>query len=103
MEWQVSTPKHIMLYEAFGWTPPKFGHLPLIVNSDGSKLSKRQGDVHLEFYKEKGYFPETMLKFSTLMGGGFADLRPDSTKIFTMAEIKSKFDLFKVSTNPAKT
>ena len=50
-EWQVSTSKHILLYKAFGWTPPKFGHLPLIINSDGTKLSKRQGDVHVEHYK----------------------------------------------------
>ena len=50
-EWQVSTSKHILLYKAFGWIPPKFGHLPLIINSDGTKLSKRQGDVHVEHYK----------------------------------------------------
>uniref|UniRef100_A0A2C9M783 Glutamyl/glutaminyl-tRNA synthetase class Ib catalytic domain-containing protein n=1 Tax=Biomphalaria glabrata TaxID=6526 RepID=A0A2C9M783_BIOGL len=50
-EWLSSTPKHILLYKAFGWSPPKFGHLPLIVNHDGTKLSKRQGDIHVEHYR----------------------------------------------------
>ena len=49
---QVSTPKHLLLYEALGWDPPQFAHLPLIMNSDGTKLSKRQGDVHVENYRE---------------------------------------------------
>ena len=49
---QVSTPKHLLLYEALGWDPPQFAHLPLIMNSDGTKLSKRQGDVHVENYRQ---------------------------------------------------
>ena len=51
----MSTPKHLLLYEALGWDPPQFAHLPLIMNSDGTKLSKRQGDVHVENYRYKGY------------------------------------------------
>lgn len=55
VEWQISTPKHILLYEALGWNPPKFAHLPLIVNSDGTKMSKRQNDIQVEHYKDQGY------------------------------------------------
>jgi glutamyl/glutaminyl-tRNA synthetase len=47
-EWIASTPKHIVLYNMFGWKPPQFAHLPLLINTDGSKLSKRQNDVHVE-------------------------------------------------------
>lgn len=50
-EWVASTPKHVLLYEAFGWTPPRFAHLPLLCNADGSKLSKRSGDVHVESFR----------------------------------------------------
>ncbi|MEK7172104.1 MAG: glutamate--tRNA ligase, partial [Patescibacteria group bacterium] len=56
-EWLSSTPKHILLYKAFGWNPPHFAHLPLLLNKDKSKLSKRQGDVAVEDYKLKGYLP----------------------------------------------
>ena len=54
-EWLPSTPKHVLLYRAFGWEPPVFAHLPLLLNPDRSKLSKRQGDVAVEDYKKKGY------------------------------------------------
>jgi len=60
-EWLSSSPKHILLYKAFGWTPPQFAHLPLLLNKDRSKLSKRQGDVAVEDYLNKGYLPEALL------------------------------------------
>lgn len=49
-EWINSTPKHLMLYQAFGWTSPQFAHLPLLLNEDKSKLSKRQNDVSVDHY-----------------------------------------------------
>ncbi|KAI8873043.1 glutamyl-tRNA synthetase [Ramicandelaber brevisporus] len=67
-EWLVSTPKHLALYHAFGWNPPRFGHLPLLLNADGTKLSKRSGDVHVEAYKEKGYLPEALINYIALLG-----------------------------------
>ncbi|CAO3634122.1 unnamed protein product [Cunninghamella echinulata] len=67
-EWISSTPKHILLYEAFGWTPPQFVHLPLLLNDNRTKLSKRTGDVHVEQYIEKGYFPEAINNFVALLG-----------------------------------
>lgn len=67
-EWIPSTPKNVLLYEAFGWEPPKYVHLPLILNSDRSKLSKRQGDVSVEAYVEKGFSKEAILNFIALLG-----------------------------------
>ncbi|GFS19300.1 glutamate--tRNA ligase, partial [Elysia marginata] len=70
-EWLSSTPKHILLYKALGWSPPVFGHLPLIVNHDGTKLSKRQGDVNIQHYQDKGYFSQAVVNYITSIGGGF--------------------------------
>ena len=67
-EWISSTPKHVFLYECFGWKPPKWIHLPLILNPDKTKLSKRQGDVAVEDYLRKGYLPEALVNFITLLG-----------------------------------
>ncbi|HVY67855.1 MAG TPA: glutamate--tRNA ligase, partial [Patescibacteria group bacterium] len=67
-EWIPSTPKHLLLYQAFGWTPPAFAHLPLILNPDKSKLSKRQGDVAVEDFLQKGYLPEALLNFVAFLG-----------------------------------
>lgn len=93
-EWLSSTPKHVLLYEAFGWTAPTFAHLPLLLNKDKSKLSKRQGDVAVEDYKNKGYLPEALVNFVALLGwhpGG------DSTQeIFSMEELIQNFTLEKV-------
>ncbi len=62
-EWLSSTPKHVLLYDFFGWEKPKFAHLPLLLNPDRSKLSKRQGDVAVEDYRAKGYLKEALLNF----------------------------------------
>ncbi len=67
-EWLSSTPKHVLLYEAFGWEIPIFAHLPLLLNPDRSKLSKRQGDVAVEDYKNKGYLRDALINFVALLG-----------------------------------
>lgn len=67
-EWLPSLPKHIWLYRALGLEPPLFAHLPLLINADGSKLSKRTGDVSVESYKDKGIEPEALNNFLALMG-----------------------------------
>ncbi len=67
-EWIPSFPKNILLYQAFGWDHPKFIHMALSLNKGGGKLSKRQGDVAVEDYREKGYLPEALLNFSVLQG-----------------------------------
>ena len=69
-EWISSTPKHVLLYQAFGWDLPKFWHMPLLRNIDKSKISKRKNPVSLIFYRQSGFLPEAMLNFLGLMGGG---------------------------------
>jgi glutamyl-tRNA synthetase len=88
-EWLSSTPKHILLYQYFGWTPPVFAHLPLLLNSDRSKLSKRQGDVAVEDYKNKGYLPEALVNFIAFLGWNPGDTR----EFFTMDELIAEFSL----------
>ena len=67
-EWISSLPKHILLYKSLNWEPPKFIHLPLLLNQDKSKLSKRQGDVHVENFIERGYLKNAIINFIALLG-----------------------------------
>lgn len=92
-EWIASLPKHIFIYEAFGWSPPKFAHLPLLLNPDRSKLSKRQGDVAVEDYLKKGYLPEALLNFVALLGWNPTGDR----EIYRHEELAEMFDLAKIN------
>lgn len=92
-EWLPSTPKHVLLYKAFGWEMPKFGHLPLLLNDNKSKLSKRHGDVAVEDFKEKGYFKEAFVNFIALLGWNPSG----EQEIFTMQELIDGFNLSKVN------
>ncbi len=92
-EWLSSVPKHIFLYESFGWEPPRFAHLPLLLNSDRSKLSKRQGDVAVESYLETGYLPEALLNFIALLGWH----GPDDREIYTLEELEQVFSLERIN------
>ncbi|KAG8333307.1 Glutamyl-tRNA synthetase [Homalodisca vitripennis] len=92
VEWQSSTPKHIMLYKGFGWEPPVFAHLPLLLNSDGTKLSKRQGDVTVKYYKSSGVFPRALMNFVTFSGGGFHRDNSDQVRSLSMDQLASEFD-----------
>lgn len=93
-EWLPSTPKHILLYEALGWPVPQFAHLPLLLNKDKSKLSKRQGDVAVEDYLAKGYLKEALINFVALLGWNPGE--GSTQEIFTMEELIDKFELAKV-------
>lgn len=88
-EWLPSAPKHILLFKYFGWEFPQYAHLPLLLNSDKSKLSKRQGDVSTGSYLEKGYLPEALLNFIVLLGWN----PKTEEEIFSMDEMIEKFDL----------
>ncbi|MBT3293380.1 glutamate--tRNA ligase [Candidatus Peregrinibacteria bacterium] len=91
-EWLPSLPKHILLYEAFGWKAPEFAHVPLLMNQGGGKLSKRQGDVSASIYSDKGYLPGVMINFLALLGWN-----PGTTEeIFTMSELIEKFSLDRI-------
>lgn len=94
-EWLTSVPKHIILYNAFGWEVPQMAHVPLILNPDKSKLSKRQGDVATEDYLKKGYLKEALLNFMTLLGWNPGD--GEEKEIFTKAELIEKFSIERVN------
>ncbi|MBI2916419.1 MAG: glutamate--tRNA ligase [Chloroflexi bacterium] len=72
-EWLPSTPRHVLLYDAFGWQPPQFAHLPMILGPDRSKLSKRHGATSLLEYRDQGYLPEAMMNFLALLGWSLDD------------------------------
>jgi glutamyl-tRNA synthetase len=91
-EWLPSTPRHLLLYRALGWTPPLFAHLPLILGPDRSKLSKRHGAVSVLEYRRMGYLPEALLNFLALLGWSL----DDSTEILTREEIIRHFSLERV-------
>ncbi|MBU2025682.1 MAG: glutamate--tRNA ligase [Patescibacteria group bacterium] len=97
-EWLSSTPKHLLLYQAFGWRPPKFGHLPQLLNVNGKKLSKRDGDVAVRDFIKKGYLPHALINFIALLGWN-----PKTTQeIFSLKELIKQFDLKKINKAGAK-
>ena len=93
-EWLPRPPKHILLYRAFGWQEPEFAHIPLLLNPDKSKLSKRQGDVAVEDYINKGYLKEAVINFVAMLGWNQGE--GSVQEIFSMAELTAKFDIKKV-------
>lgn len=92
-EWLSSTPKHVLLYDAFGWERPTFAHLPLLLNPDRSKLSKRQGDVAVEDYRDKGYLKEALINFVALLGWNAGDDR----EFYYLNELVEAFSLERVN------
>lgn len=92
-EWISSTPKHILLYQLFAWTPPEFAHLPLLRNPDKSKLSKRKNPTSILYYRDAGFLPEAVLNYLALM----AYSMPDGREIFPIGDFVSSFNLDRVS------
>ena len=92
-EWLASTPRHILLYQALGYQPPQFAHLPMILGSDRSKLSKRHGAASLLEYRDEGYLPEAMLNFLALLGWSL----DDRTELFSQEELVEHFSLERLS------
>lgn len=92
-EWLPSTPKHVLLYKAFGWNMPAFAHLPLLLNKDKTKLSKRQGSVAVEDFIAKGYLKDAFVNFVALLGWN-----PTSDReIYDIKELIEYFNLEKVN------
>ncbi len=92
-EWVTSTPIHVLLYQAFGWTLPTFAHLPLLRNPDKSKISKRKLDTSVASYREQGILPEALLNFLATMGWSM----PDGREVFTLDEMVDAFDPARIS------
>jgi glutamyl-tRNA synthetase len=97
-EWISSTPKHVLLYQAFGWPVPRFWHMPLLRNQDKSKISKRKNPVSLVYYRQAGFLPEAVLNFLGLMGGGMPAEINNSTEKFTLAEMVEHFNVKNIRT-----
>ncbi|MBL7159320.1 glutamate--tRNA ligase [Candidatus Microgenomates bacterium] len=93
-EWISSAPKHILLYQAFGWSLPIYAHHPLLRNPDKSKLSKRRNPVWASWYKEQGFLPEAILNYLSLMGWS----HPQEKEIFSVDEFLKTFSLERIST-----
>ena len=99
-EWISSTPKHVLLYQAFGWQTPRFWHMPLLRNIDKSKISKRKNPVSLVYYRQAGFLPQAVLNFLGLMGGGMPSPTPvevvngaKETEIFSLEEMIQRFEV----------
>jgi glutamyl-tRNA synthetase len=92
-EWLSSTPKHVLLYDFLGWEKPVFAHLPLLLNPDRSKLSKRQGDVAVEDYRSKGYLKEALINFVALLGWSAGD----DKEFYYLDELINAFSLERVN------
>jgi glutamyl-tRNA synthetase len=96
-EWISSTPKHILLYECFGWKAPEFRHMPLLLGIDGKKLSKRKNPTSILFYRDSGYLPEAFVNFMTLMCYSM----PGDREIYTLDEIIKEFDEKRIGSSGA--
>jgi glutamyl-tRNA synthetase len=98
-EWIASTPRHVLIYEAFGWTPPTFAHLPVILSPDGGKLSKRKGAASVMDYKRAGFLPEALFNFLALLGWAPGDSREKMSineliESFTLEQVSPKASVF---------
>jgi glutamyl-tRNA synthetase len=91
-EWLPSTPKHTLIYDFMEWTKPEFIHMPLLLNPDGSKLSKRKNPTSIFYYRDVGYLPEALLNYLGQMGY----TRPNGEEKFTLEEMIQDFDINRV-------
>jgi glutamyl-tRNA synthetase len=96
-EWLSSTPRHVLLYNALGYEPPLFAHLPMILGEDRSKLSKRHGATSITEYHDQGYLPQAMMNFLALLGWSL----DDRTELFTREELIRDFSIERISKTSA--
>ncbi|MBN2442159.1 MAG: glutamate--tRNA ligase [Spirochaetales bacterium] len=96
-EWIPSVPLHVIMYKAFGWTPPKFCHLPMVMGNDGHKLSKRHGSTSLVDFRKNGYLPGALINYISLLGWSYDDTR----EFFSVDEFEKLFTLKKLNKAPA--
>jgi glutamyl-tRNA synthetase len=93
-----NTPKHTALFRAFGIEPPKFAHIPLILNQNGSKMSKRDDGASIAYYQQNGYAPEAVINYLCLLGWTPGDER----NVFTAEEVVGEFDLPQIHRSNAR-
>lgn len=95
-EWIPSGPLHVLLYEAFGWNPPIYCHLPMVMGKDGQKLSKRHGSTSVRDFRTKGYLPEALTNYVSMVGWSYDGER----EFFTKDELCKLFSLEKITKAP---
>ncbi len=95
-EWIPSGPLHVLLYQAFGWEPPRYCHLPMVMGKDGQKLSKRHGSTSVREFRKEGYLPEALINYVSLIGWSY----DDSREFFTIKELEELFTLDKLNKAP---
>lgn len=96
-EWVPSTPLHLLIYQAFGWEPPQFAHLPMVMGKDGSKLSKRHGSTSLIEFRKAGYLPEAVINYVSLLGWSY----DDSREFFSREDLERLFSAERINKAPA--
>ena len=92
-----NTPRQLLLFEALGWAPPRFAHVPMILGEDGSRLSKRHGATSVSAYRDLGYLPEALDNFLALLGWSLDGQR----ELFSLPDLEQAFRLERVGSNPA--
>jgi glutamyl-tRNA synthetase len=96
-EWVPSTPLHVLMYQAFGWTPPVFCHLPMVMGSDGQKLSKRHGATSVNEFRSHGYLPAALVNYVAMLGASYEDSRD----IYPLADLEKLFSVEHLNKAPA--
>ncbi|TVR54955.1 MAG: glutamate--tRNA ligase [Spirochaetaceae bacterium] len=96
-EWVPSASLHVLLYDAFGWSPPVFCHLPMVMGKDGKKLSKRHGSTSVVDFRRAGYLNDAVVNYIALLGWAF----DDKTEFFTRDELETKFSIERLNKSPA--
>lgn len=98
-DWLSSAPKHVLLYQYFGWEPPQFAHLPNVLGTDGKKLSKRHGATSVTEFRAQGYLPEALINFLAMLG--WAPGEGVEQNVFTVQELIAQFQIERVGSSPA--
>jgi glutamyl-tRNA synthetase len=96
-EWLASTPLHVIMYRSFGWEPPEYCHLPMVMGQDGKKLSKRHGATSIDEFRKQGYLPEALINYVALLGSSYEEGRD----LFSLRELEQLFSIDKLNKAPA--
>lgn len=97
VEWLPSTPKHLVLYRALGWSPPELAHVPLVLGPDRQKLAKRHGAAAVSEYREMGYLPEALVNFLAFLGWSPGT----EEEVFTLSELRARMTFERLQSSPA--
>jgi glutamyl-tRNA synthetase len=96
-EWLPSTPLHMIMYHSFGWDPPVYCHLPMVMGQDGKKLSKRHGATSIDEFRRQGFLPEALINYIALLGASYEE----GKDIYSLEELAARFSLDKLNKAPA--